>query len=463
MRAFASIAATGLMCSFALAGTRAVDETAKWQAEIDRVASAGGGRVSIPAGRHLVGQIDLRSGVELHLEEGAVLEGRYGLEHYRVLTLPYSEGTWSAIVSGVGVTNVAITGKGEIFGNGPLWPPAPKDFKGCKEGLRPRGVFFAYSKDIRLEDYFLHNTACWGNVLKNCDGVTIRRVRVFNHGNWNNDGFDIEAKNVLIEDCEADTSDDSFCLKSNDPEFTVENVTIRNCVARGQANCFKIGTATRGIVRNIRFENNRCDVPRGIFERYADGRKVEMPFHYTVFMRPEHYPYGYSLTGIAVESVDGGRVEDIVCDGLEIVDGVKIPIFVRADIRLRHNEGDGLARGRHNSLSNVVIRNVRGYAIGPVASSITGTKGIRVKGVRLEDIDIAMQGAGETASRKALEEPLPYVDNAYPTPDIFYPSIMPAYGLYIDYADDVTLERVKFRILSPGPAEYRPEILRTGR
>ena len=50
-------------------------ETAKWQAAIDAADAAGGGRVTVPAGVHPVGQLDLRSNVELHLEKGAVLEG----------------------------------------------------------------------------------------------------------------------------------------------------------------------------------------------------------------------------------------------------------------------------------------------------------------------------------------------------------------------------------------------------
>ena len=86
-------------------------ETAKWQAAIDAAAAAGGGRVTIPAGRHLVGGLELKSNVELHLADGAVLEGAVGLENYRIRSLPCSEGTWSAIVSAVGVTNVAITGR----------------------------------------------------------------------------------------------------------------------------------------------------------------------------------------------------------------------------------------------------------------------------------------------------------------------------------------------------------------
>lgn len=440
-----------------------IGETDRWQSEIDRVSAAGGGRVTIPAGRHLVGQLDLKNGVELHLEKGAVLEAAYGLENYRVVTLPYSEGTWSAIIMGCNVTNVAVTGEGLIDGQGPKWPPTPKGFKGCHESLRPRGLFFAYSKDIRLEGYTLRNTACWGQAFKNCDGVTARNITVFNHGNMNNDGFDIEAKNVLIENCVLDTNDDQFCIKSNDPDFTVENVTIRNCVARGQASAFKIGTATRGVVRHVRVSNLRCEPTEGIFRRYADGTPCDFLYHLTVYQRPENYPYGFGLIGIAVECVDGGCVEDIVVDGVEFIDGFKIPIFVRADRRQHHHEDDGLRRGGHNVLRDVTIRNVKGYAMGPVASSVTGVKDFRVKGVRLENIDIVQPGAGEVASKLAMAESLPYQENRYPSPDIFYPGILPAYGLYIDHADDVTLSNVVFRIQKEGPVDLRPAVVRTNR
>lgn len=438
-------------------------ETAKWQAAIDRVAASGGGVVSIPAGVHLIGGLELKSNVELHLEKGAVLEALPGLENYRVRELPYSEGLWSAIITGINVTNVAVTGEGLIDGQGAKWPPTPKDFKGCHEGLRARGLFFAYSKNIRLEGYTLRNTACWGQVFKNCDGVTARGITVFNHGNMNNDGFDIEAKNVLIEDCVLDTNDDQYCIKSNDPDFTVENVTIRNCVARGQASAFKIGTATRGVVRHVRVSNLRCEPTRGIFNRYADGTPCDFLYHLTVYHHPEAYPYGFGLIGVAVECVDGGRVEDVVIDGVEFVDGFKIPIFVRADRRSHHHEDDGLRRGEHNVLKDVVIRNVKGYVMGPTASSITGTRKFHVQNVHLENIDIVQPGAGVVASELALADPHPYRENCYPSPDIFYPGILPAHGLYIDCADNVTLKNVKFRILKEGPPDLRPPVVRTNR
>ena len=192
-------------------------ETAQWQAAIDAAAAAGGGRVTVPAGVHPVGQLDLRSNVELHLEKGAVLEGAAGMENYRIVTLPYSEGTWSAVVAGFGVTNVAISGEGEINGRGERFSMdfsnAPRNV--CHEGLRPRGVFFADSANIRLEDFTLRDAACWGIVFKCCDGVVARRVKVDSHAHENNDGFDIEARNVLLEDCDVDGGDDGICIKSD--------------------------------------------------------------------------------------------------------------------------------------------------------------------------------------------------------------------------------------------------------
>ena len=437
------------------------NETAKWQAAIDRIAAAGGGVVSVPPGVHRVGGLELRSNVELHLEKGAVLEALSGHENYRVVELPFSEGSWRAIIMGVGVTNVAVTGEGTIDGQGAKWLPRPKGSKGLNEGSRARGLFFAHSKNIRLEGYTLRNTASWGQAFKICDGITARNITLFNHGNMNNDGFDVEAKNVLIENCVLDTNDDQFCLKANDPDFTIENVTIRNCIARGQASAFKIGTATRGIVRNVRVSNLRCEPTRGIFSEYADGTPCDFLYHLTVYDHSENYPFGFSLIGIAVECVDGGRVEDIVVDGVEFVDGFKIPIFVRSDRRDHHNENDGFRRGEHNVLKDVVIRNVKGYVVGPTASSITGTKDFRVQNVLLENVDIVQPGAGVVASELAMKNPRPYRENCYPTPDIFYPGILPAYGLYVDYADDVVLNNVKFRLLSEGPCDLRPELVVT--
>ena len=438
-------------------------ETAKWQAAIDAAAKRGGGRVVVTKGVHRVGGLLMRSNVELHLAEGAELNAVTGLENYHLVERPYSEGIWSAVVMGVGVTNVAITGKGVINGRGGTWPePTEEDFKrGCQEGLRPRGIFFTEAKDIRLEDFTLRDSACWGIVIKACDGLVAKRVKIDSHANWNNDGFDIEAKNVLVEDCEADTGDDSFCLKSNDPNFVCENIVFRRCTARGQANAFKIGTATHGLVRNIRFEDIRCDFGRRVCTKLEDGTPMKLlSFHYQCKITPR-YPTGCMLCGLAFECVDGGAVEDIVVDGMEIVDGVCEPIFIRSDLRKVGRHSVKIKPNTLNRLRNIRISNVRGKAMGPYASAIVGVDGFRIENVVLKDIDIAVTGAGEEASRTALETPVPYKFDAYPTPDIFWPHIFPAYGLYVDRADNVRLENVRFR-LADGTKDLRPEFVEVG-
>ena len=160
------------------------------QDAVDAAAAAGGGRVVVPSGRHVVGSIILKSNVELHLPEDAVLVGSCDKKDYVAFKPRYSEGDLLGVVMADGATNVAITGNGEIFGDGGKWLRG-KNSKPSAEGLRPRGIVFKDCVGVRLEDFTLRDAACWGCVFHCCDGVTVRRVKIDSHANWNNDGFDI--------------------------------------------------------------------------------------------------------------------------------------------------------------------------------------------------------------------------------------------------------------------------------
>lgn len=446
------LAVGGLVALLALSAGAEEVETAKWQAAIDAAAARGGGRVMVPAGRHLVGGLEIRSNVELHLEEGASLEGLVGLENYRVVELPYSEGTWSAIIMGLSVTNVAITGTGEIFGNGEPWPQ-PDSPGGNQEGLRARGVFFSNSKDIRLEDFRLRDVACWGIVFHGCDGVVARRVRIDNHANYNNDGFDIEAANALFEDCDVDSADDAFVLKSNIPTFAVTNVIVRNCIARSHCYAYKLGTASHGTMADIRFENNLALPPRRDFiDRRSKSPNRGNPF----YSRRENYagyPFGVGGGALAVECVDGGVVERVVCDGLEAY-GYMVPIFVRGGTR--KGRCCGTPPNDKYVLREIAIRNVRGVAASTIASSMSGVDGCRAVNVTLENVEIVCRGAGEEKSRKALSTPVPDVSGEYPAVTMFH-HILPAYGLWVDRADNLVLRNVSFR-LRPSDEDVRPAV-----
>ena len=434
---------------FALAlGT--ILETGHWQAAIDAVAASGGGRVSVPAGVHPVGQLDLRSNVELHLEKGAVLEGACGLEHYRIVTLPYSEGTWSAVVAAYGATNVAITGEGTVNGRGERWPMGTKCPPGvCKEGLRARGIVFADCRDVRLEDFTLRDAACWGIVFKRCEDVVARRVRIDSHANANNDGFDVEARNVLIEDCDVDSGDDAICIKSNDPCYAVENVVVRRCTVRSHCNGLKLGTASHGVMRNIRFEHCRTAAPRRTFMDRRPGREGRPMYARDGF---DAFPAGVGCGAINVECVDGGVVSDIVFDDIE-VDGFRVPIFVRGGER--KNRACGIPPGARHVLDGVTIRNVRGRALDALASSVTGTDRCRVRNVTFENVCLDCRGLPDDV--RPIASPDASFAGKYPSAHMFENLRLPSYGLYVDHACGLSLSNVVFR-LCEGADDLRPSV-----
>ena len=103
-------------------------ETAAIQAKIDAAAANGGGRVTVGKGVHPCRTLYLKSGVELHLEEGAVILGGTKPEDYddampldQVYT--YSNAvpatiTRKAFIFAKDAHGIAITGKG----HGPSQP-----------------------------------------------------------------------------------------------------------------------------------------------------------------------------------------------------------------------------------------------------------------------------------------------------------------------------------------------------
>ena len=446
----------GLTCVALAAGANAaevsvVETRGDVNAAVARVVAAGGGRVVVPKGDWPTPSVKLASNVELFLADGARLVASTNRSDYESLALPYSEGALMAVVTAVGVTNVAITGRGEIFGNGTAWPQ-PEDYGGNQEGRRPRGVLFANCRHVRLSGFTLRDSPCWGVVLKCCEGVDIRRVKVDSHANANNDGIDIEARDVVIADCDIDTGDDAVCLKSNDPGFVVENVLVSNVVARSHCNALKLGTASHGTMRNILFVDCRTEAPRRDFTDRRFGRNRKWYENEDRRMSKLGYDWrkgGAAISGLCVENVDGGTVEDITYRNIN-VRGICVPIFVRAGTRT--GRSCGTPPSDQYVFRRIRFENIVGEASSFVASSVTGVEGCRVKDVEFTNIDIRCSGAGE-ASGRALSMPVPEVTGAYPDAHMFG-HMLPAYGLYVRHVDGVRLENVRF-VLKSGSHDAR--------
>lgn len=421
-------------------------ETAKWQAAIDAASAAGGGVVEIPAGDHPTGMLRLKSNVELRLQEGARLVASGDPADYKLVKMPGSA-EFRAVVAGVSVTNVAVTGKGEIFGNAWAFDYANRSQP------KPSGVLFIDCRMVRLDDFTLRDAAGWGVDIKKCEDMVIRRVKVDSHAGVCTDGIDIEGRNILIEDCDVDSGDDAICVKSHDVGYPVENIVVRGCSARSHCNAFKIGTATHGVIRNVSFVHCRAFAARRVYRDLAPMPKDLLN------SRPVKgapwYLCGPGFGCINVECVDGGLVENIVVDDIEM-EGYRSPIFIRGGDRRGFNDSHAdTSQGRWFTLRNVVVSNVRGKADGRTPSTVTGAGRCRPCNIVLKDIDLEIPGEGE--NRKPYSWPGDDKAGAYPQTTLFDSYHLPAYGLFVDKADGVRMDNVKFRHRS-GTTDSRPAI-----
>ena len=97
-------------------------DTAVLQRAMDQIAAAGGGRLTLPAGRYRSGCLNLPSDFELHLEAGAVLIASPRLADYQaVQALSCAEKSHNVLLYALGQRNITISGTGRIDGEGEAW------------------------------------------------------------------------------------------------------------------------------------------------------------------------------------------------------------------------------------------------------------------------------------------------------------------------------------------------------
>lgn len=422
-------------------------ETEKWQAAIDAASAAGGGTVKIPKGRHVTGGLFLRDNVTLELEKGAVLEGVSDISAYTGLDLEFVEtlAPWSALIMATNAVNVAVVGEGRIFGNGSAFPRTWASVD------RPRGLIFYHCRNVRIEGVTIHDPASWTCYFKECDGVVARKVTIDSHANGNNDGFDIDSRNVLIEDCTVDGGDDGICLKSDNPSFTVENVTVRNCIVSSTCNALKIGTGSHGNFRNILFENVRTRLTSRFGRNAAGFDREKALASYRKRYKGCSTPYS-SIAAIAIENVDGGILENVVFRDIE-AEGARVPVFIRAG--LRTGRKCGIPAGTGRVMRGILLENVRGTALSQIACSITGVDGLRLRDVTLRNVHLTFPGGVREADERAA---VPDAAGDYPEANMFGEHrALPAYAFYARHVDGLKLENVTTSLASPD--ERKPFIV----
>ena len=417
------------------------DNTKVIQQAIDAAAKTGKGTVIVPAGYYVTGPIVMKTGVELHLADGATLLASINRMDYGIKAQP--------LISARGQQNVAITGTGTIDGRGRevvkdlfrlLHAGTLQDsqwkIKRPGEAGRPEIIVFTECQQVRMKGITVKNSAGWVQSYIRCTDVAIDSMTVNSTEYWNNDGIDVvNSHNVRISNCNIDAADDAIVLKSEGEPGTCEDITVTNCTLRSSANAFKLGTGSHGGFRNIKVRNLT------VFNTYRSA--------------------------VALEAVDGGFIENV-----DVRDVVAKYTGNAILIRLGHRNTDE----KWSTIKNVYIGNMQveipvgkpdiGYPIeGPplkyphnvFPAAIAGLPGHPVQGVTLENIEITYEGGASKAIAYFNSDSLENVpENPTGYPEFSMWGEMPAWGFYLRHAENITFKNVK--LVTQG-ADFRPAII----
>lgn len=386
----------------AAGGAKCTEAIAK---AIESCHASGGGYVVVPKGKFLTGKIHFRSNVNLHLEEGAVLEFSDEKEDY----LPAVHTTWegvecwntSPLIYAYECENVAITGPGLLTARVEGWyaraepkkgtpeyakrRPAMKNawltqylwgatnaamsarnlLKACPEAeLRPQFIQMNRCRNVLFDGFTLRNSPFWCIHVYLCKNVIARNLdlRARKH---NNDAFDIDMTgNVLIEKCVLDNADDGFTMKAGRNQDAwrlgtpTENVVVRNCHVKFAHTLLGLGSELSGGLRNISLHDCTADETynfcflktnrrRGGFVKNIHLSNVSVKKTYMTLAIDTDVMYQYRdfpTFEVRPTEIDGIFVNGISCG--EVLTGIEV-------------KGDATKKIRNLSFRNITIGEVK--------------------------------------------------------------------------------------------------------
>jgi hypothetical protein len=425
-------------------GNGLTNNTKAINAAIEAAAKNGGGTVFFPAGEYLSFTIHLKSKITLHLDNGAVLIGDqekdgvgYDLPEedawYKKFQ-DFGHSYWrNSLIYGDSLRDIAITGQGMIWGKG-LYTYDKPDIKGS--GNKAIGLKNCFNVTIR--DISILHGGHFCILATGVDNLTIDNVRA----DADRDAFDIDCcKNVRISNCNINSpADDGLCLKSSfglGYARATENVTITNCHVYG----YDHGTLMDGTFKT-EFKDEDPNAKHSITGRLKMGTESNGGFkNITV----SNCVFEHSR-GLAIETADGGIIEDIVIDNITMRDITDTPFFIRLSARMRGPEATPVGVCRRITLSNINVYDVGGRPKFPEvgAGMIMGIPGYYIEDLTLSNIRIVYRGGGP---KEAIEKEVAQNIDMYPDPYRWHS--LPAYGIYFRYVKGLQVNNVVLKTINP--------------
>ena len=470
---------------------------------IEAAAAAGGGTVQFPAGTYLSFSIRLKSHIALGLDQGCVIVAAKEAPGFGAYD-PAEPNEWgdkfqyqnfghshfhNSLIWGDNLEDIAITGPGLIYGKGlprsngegerapgakgapggdfaglPPLPPMPPPPASAGFTARGRGgnksIALLNCRNVLLRDFSVLQGGWYALLATGTDNLTVDNVKV----DTNRDGFNFDGcRNVRVSNCTVNAiNDDAICLKSTYALGTpraCENITITGCQVSG----YDPGSFFDGTFKTTQERAVDRDGPTGRikFGTESNGGFKNITIANCIFDRSR---------GLALETVDGGTIEDVTISNIAMRNICNSAIFLRLGNRARGPAGTPVGVIRRVSISHVVASDVDDrYPI-----LIAGVPGHPVEDVTLSDIRIAFRGGislDDAAKQPAglanrffvrgpgLSDPRdPYVppeqEKAYPEPSMF--GVLPAYGVYARHVRGLALRDVE---LSFARNDTRPAVV----
>ena len=434
---------------------------------IDAAEAAGGGTVFLPAGTYGCYSIRLKSNVAIFLDHGAVIRALAATEENGYdeaepnpsdAYQDFGHSHWkNSLIWGIGLHDISIYGFGLIDGTESL-----------SRGLNRAGTIAAANKAIALKecrnvvirDISMLMCGHFALLATGVNNLTLDNVKI----DTNRDGFDIDCcANVRISNCFVNTlNDDGIVLKSSYALGylkATENVTVTNCQVSG----YDPGTLLDGTFQKTitRAPDNDGPTGRIKFGTESNGGFKNITISNCVFDQ---------CRGLALETVDGGIIEDINVSNISMRDIVNAPLYIRIGNRARGPvESTPVGIIRRINISNMTVKN----ADARYASIIAGLPGHPVEDVTLSQIHIEYKGGltMDDAAKQPAElinnfftrnapiaarDPydIPEREKDYPEPSTF--GILPAYGLFIRHAKNVEVSNLTVQFINE---DTRPAVV----
>ncbi len=396
---------------------------------IGAASASGGGTVRFPAGTYLSGSVRLRSNIALFLDQGATLVaaspgdgGLYDPPEENAAAGKYQDfghAHWhNSLIWGENLENVSLLGPGRILGKGLVSSDDGPDGRGNK------AISLKLCRNVTIRDVTIQHGGWFGILATGVDNLTIDNLKI----DTNRDGMDIDCcRNVHVSNCSVNSpNDDGICLKSSYGlgfARATENVTITNCGVSG----FEEGTLLDGTLSRKR----RAGMGRIKFGTESNGGFKNITVSNCTFAY---------CNGLALETVDGGLLEDVSITNITMRDIVTAPIFLRLGSRGRGPVGTVTGALRRVTISDVIVYN----ADPRDAVIVSGVPGHPVEDVTLENIQIWVKGGGTKAQATTV---LPEREAAYPEPSMF--GATPCYGFFLRHVRGITLENIGLHTLTP--------------